>query len=463
MKIQQYAAVTLALLGEKGEKVHSKVIAVVENQHSLLLALAIEALNRIREGIDDENLILGHFANRDEALNNLLSRLIADWTLLDGHIPALLKLANHASYPVRKRAVNLVQRIPTHAAVKLLARLLSDRDSDVHEASFNALKTRALTIEDLPALTEVLKRSTSWGHRRAAIQLIATIAGDDAAHVLISSLNDHDSDVRQAGILALTHYTLSNSALPFLQPLLRAPGWEIRRSAVNLTATIGTSEALANIIPLTADSDQDVRNTVKTVMANLRLTNNEIPLLKNLLTKPAWEARRQAVVFIATIGSREAAEAIISALGDSDTDVRKAALAALKSLPCDAAMVPEFRKVATNRSYEARMSVAEMLARVKDESATGILLALVFDNDSDVQRVALNAIIGHPFSAEQIDSLESSLNTSSYSIRLRAAKMLGLSGACRTIPWLKKRQAQENDADVSAAIAAALRQLAICQ
>lgn len=360
VKVQQFAAIILSLLEENSEKIHRNVVAALADQ-SGWRELSLVALNKIRTSVDDENRIIAYVSDPDDEVQALVLNIIKDWTLSDGHVVALEKLASHSSYKIREVVVKLTKQIGTPRAVALLVRLLGDRDSDVRNASLAALEERSLTPQDLPPLATLLRTSRQWETRRAAVNLIATIPGDQAAPLLIPSLKDTDSDVRAAVETALSTCTLSNAALPLLQPLLKST---------------------------------------------------------------QWQTRRQAVLFLAKIGTAEAAHAMVPSLADSDADVRKSALDSLMSLPTADTMVEALARVATSTRYEARMNAAQMLARIKVQTATAVLLTLVIDRDGDVRRVAQAAIIDHPFTEQQIDGLEISLNASSYSAKEQLRRLV---------------------------------------
>lgn len=398
--VAQLAAIILAKTGEKSEEILGKVRAAVNSEYSFMRVLAIGALNRCRQGVSDENLIISHFTDSNTEVRELVLSLMATWTLGDEHLLALEPFATNINYTIRKEVLSQVMRIPSHAATTLLVRFLGDMDSDVRSLANQALLLRTLTNDDLAPLTSLMRSHISWEVRRAAVNLVATIPGDNAAQALIGSLNDIDNDVRNAVISALDGYTMDNGELQYLRLLLSVISWEVRKKAVEYIAKVGTVEAAAAIIP---------------------------------------------------------------SLKDLDGDVRRAAQNALREMPISAEMLPLIEEVAHSVSYEVRISAVTLLGRLKIEKATEILLSLVFDLDTDVQNAAMAAIVDHPFNPQHVIGLDVQLNAASYSVRERAAKMLSLSRSCHAVTLLKKREGRESDTDVQNAIQQALRALLNCR
>ncbi len=184
----------------------------------------------------------------------------------------------------------------------------------------------------------------------------------------------------------------------------------MRRAAVNFIATISSEDAAHTLITALKDHDSDVRHAVSVALDRYIMTNNELQFLRPLLTVTTWEVRKKALEYVAKVGTAEAASVIIPSLKVNDSDVRQAAGTLLKALPVSAEMIPLIEDVAHHMSYQARINAAVLLGRIKTDSATEVLLSLVFDRDSDVQTTAIAAIADHPFTAQHVEGLNASLN-----------------------------------------------------
>ncbi len=426
------------------------------------MPIAMKALNDMREGVIDENVMLAHLNNPVKEIKNLVVQLSADWKMLEGHITVLEGFADSLDNELKKNVINLAQRIPSDKAVELLTRFLNNYESEIHTAAFDALDKRILTSKNLPALEKIVNDVFNPSHRLAAISLIAKIEGEGAAHLLLNSLADYSSEVRTAAAKALERFKLNNRALDSLKTLLTGFDSDTRLKAVKLAATITTSEALALLIPLLDDGNEQIRTTLASLLPSFKFTNKEIPLLKKVLIEGGWEARENAVFFLSKIGSLEAAEAIIPSLADR-TAICQAAFVALNSLPSGPTLVPALAAVSKTASAEGRKNTAKILARIKVQSATEVLFQLVFDYVSEVQEVALSAISGHPFTVQQVNILLTMLEEMSSTRREKAARMLGFAGDCRALASLRKEQKRELHPDVLEAIAAAIEQLSQCK
>lgn len=463
VKVQELASIILALLGETSDLIHGHVLSAVKTIRGPWSPSVIRALNNVRDGISDENAILVNLDNPLPEVRNMVARVIKKWTFTDGHVPALKSLANSIDFHVREKTVELTQRIQTDAASELLLELLDDGYSSIHTAAFNALNMRTLTNTNLPALEKIVNSSFYQSHKLAAISLVAKIKDDRAAQILLHCLSNLSSDIRKNSAEALEAFKLGNNSLATLKTLLNDHQSDTRLKAVKLVATIGTREALVALIPMLADIYNENATTVVSLLANFIFTNKEIPLLKELLLSGDWNVRPRALRFMASIGTVEAAEAIIPALDDSNGVVRKDAFTALSSLPVSPTMVPPLVQIAQSYSTEVLVSVAKILARIEVQSSTAALIDLAFHSSIQVREAALSALGTHPFSFQQVTSLRTSLENDSSYVREAAAIMLGLAGDCRALVWLINRQAHEWQGSIIQAIATSIGQLSHCQ
>ncbi len=393
--ISQLAAITLAERDIKSDLVKAKVRDALSNDNWTTRRLAIYALNQIRSGVDDENLIIGKLGDSDSDVRNAASDVVSSYRLNNEHLPALNSLMKNDSWPVRQVAVVFAGTINTAESTALIIHLLGDSDSDVRNTVYSQLDRRTLTDRELPLLTQ----------------------------------------------------HLSNGS------------WPIRQSAVNLIGKIGTPKAAQALIPQLGDDDNDVRNSTVTALNKYRLTNNELGLLTKLLANPSWPIRQLAVKFIGTIPTAQATAALIPMLGDSDSDVQGSVVALLKARSLTDAEVPLLRSLSNHGSWPVRQSAAYFLGTIKTDQATSALIPMLGDTDNDVQGTVSASMNGRSLNESHMDALGVVLNHSSWVVRQLAARYLGATSSCRALALLKNRAVVESDNDVRGTIANSVKQI----
>ncbi len=252
----------------------------------------------------------------------------------------------------REAAAQDLANIPTARALKLALKALSDSDSDVKRAaqsSVNQIKQtlpysrRSLQIMDkmLPLL-----KSGGWRQRMETAKVLGMLHTAEAIIPLLDSLNDSDSDVRNAVASSLQ----SLKQLPDLkkvvkknkatfESMLAHKGWKQKVETAKVIDKSGVQRFLPAIVKATGDSDSDVRSAATQAMQNMmsrqkitRLGHGPISELAAIYKSSGWKIRMNAIKVLGATLNPEARHTVLDALDDSDTDVRAAARVAIQRM-----------------------------------------------------------------------------------------------------------------------------------
>ncbi len=259
-----------------------------------------------------------------------------------GRILALLELADEA---------------PT---IEELAEFLTDDDPDVRRTALGVLSEA--TEEWAPAAPVIAAALTDPADtvRRTAIDLLRELrevlapSGKFAA-ALRAALRHPDEVVRAAAVGALWRHRLctvedltalqfdagesvrrevvlglvSMDALTALDAAAKDSAAAIRMEVARGLAVVSDPGGVPTLIALAQDSEVGVRAAAFSAMAHTGCAGEATILARAALTDPAWQVRQGAATALAAADPAEAINPLITATGDANLDVRKAAVRAL--------------------------------------------------------------------------------------------------------------------------------------
>jgi HEAT repeat protein len=255
-------------------------------------------------------------------------------------------------------------------------------------------------------------------------------------------LSSDDMDVPVGDQYGQFQYELDD-----LQYALSSSSWRTRLYAVKELANYPTLRALKMAIEHMADSDYDVRvaasksvNTLKVQVIQMSHPLEVIARLEPLTKSSSWKKRLAAVKTLSQIQSAQTILVMIKMVGDSDYDVRVAAVNGLNK----AMSFSDLKKVArtskrelvdllSSSSWKTRLNALKVLTKAKVRSTIVSVVKGTADSDYDVrvQAVkALNALTNARnytgLSYGKINKLKDLYNTSSsWKVRMNTLKALG--------------------------------------
>ncbi|OGQ03887.1 MAG: hypothetical protein A3D19_07335 [Deltaproteobacteria bacterium RIFCSPHIGHO2_02_FULL_38_15] len=331
----QFAAICLAEQEVSSDVIRQKVKEALQSSGEWeIRQLAVLALNKIRQGVEDENALIARLSDSDSDVQKTALQVVKTFELSDEHLGAFEGLLNHHSWAVRNMATQLVGMVLTPAAAALLIPRLADSDSDVQKSAVQALQRFTLTNAELPALAVLLKNNISWKARQLAVSFIATLKTSEALHAIIPMLSDPDNDVQTMTVQKLNTWDeFTNAELPFFVDLLRYRAWKTRNLAVQFIGKIKTDEAITALIPMLKDSDSDVRKSTIAQLRERNFNDVHVDLLIQVLNSKDWQARTLAAQYLGTTSSQKALDALVDRLLiETDSDATREIKQAIKNI-----------------------------------------------------------------------------------------------------------------------------------
>ncbi|MFH8468798.1 fumarate reductase/succinate dehydrogenase flavoprotein subunit [Streptomyces sp. NPDC017991] len=247
---------------------------------------------------------------------------------------------------VRRAAVALLTETAPVGTGPALAGSLADTDRAVRAAAAASLRELVETLTPEPALRDPLTRALAQSDpvvRAAALNVLRALRLGDAG-LFAPALDDPDASVRIEAVRAL----VSVDAADALALAAADPSREVRVTVAKALATVnpGPAHGVAGAAPdtragvvlaaldrLTEDADALVRGAA---FASLGGTGCPAALAARAVraarVDPAWQVRAGAAAALSAADAavaEVAVGALAEALGDSNADVRKAAVLAL--------------------------------------------------------------------------------------------------------------------------------------
>jgi HEAT repeat protein len=142
--------------------------------------------------------------------------------------------------------------------------------------------------------------------------------------------------------------------------------------------------------------------------------------------------RKQLVEALGAVGT-PAVPPLIQALGDGNSDVRKAACRALGAIG-DRQAVPPLIQALRHGNSDVRAAACEALGAIGDRRAVPPLIQALRDRDSDVREAACEALV--KIGAPAVPHLIQALGDGDWHVREAACRALGAIGDRRAVPPL---------------------------
>jgi HEAT repeat protein len=224
---------------------------------------------------------------------------------------------------VRRAAVEALDKLGDDRAVKPLAALLADKDSNLRSTVEGTL----VKFKAVDTLIEALKSSDANARERAASAL-GKLEDKQATRPLIALLSDRESRVRQSAAEALGKLGDKEAVEPLIA-LLADRETNVRRAAVEALDKLGDDRAVKPLAALLADKDSNLRSTAREALVKLEAVDVLIEALKQ--SNPV--ARIEAARALGRLGDRKAIEPLNNLLQtETDESVKSAVKDALKQL-----------------------------------------------------------------------------------------------------------------------------------
>jgi len=366
----------------------------------------------------------------------------------------------------RRSKLASVAAFKAMAAVALdpMIAVLTDEDSEVRLNATDVIGAVAAPLDvevgvaAVPPLLDRLKNDPEWAVRRKAASAIGglgeTALAGGAAQPLIASLSDSRPEVRAAAAQALGAIgdpvaaaplanllmtnrvgataeiagaleKLGTPAIAPLTPALKSPELDVRLTATQTLATIGTPQAVEPLGVALADPEVKVRRAAASALRNLA-DMRVLPALANALgdqESAVYYAARDA---LARLGA-PAVPVLLQRLGSADTRVAYTAQQALARIG-EAAIAPLVTGMRTAPSDEVARWAAVALGRI-GPTAVEPTAALLADGDASVRaRSAAARALGVTGSKQATLPLTKALQGGSPEVREAAIRAISAIG-----------------------------------
>lgn len=191
------------------------------------------------------------------------------------------------------------------------------------------------------------------------------------------------------------------------------------RSGVRREERSANPRVVAALVEALRDTDAEVRKQALLTLAQMGSKEAEDPI-RAAAKDPDPEVRRQAVFALGQFDDPANYELLASALGDSDVSVSEQAAFALGQLGDHRAVGPLAGTLKSSRSPEVRKQCAFALGLIGDAGAVDALIAALRDDNVDVRAQAAFAL-GEIGDARASDALMTALKDPNPQVRRQAA------------------------------------------
>ncbi|MBI2394592.1 MAG: HEAT repeat domain-containing protein [Deltaproteobacteria bacterium] len=203
---------------------------------------------------------------------------------------------------------------------------------------------------------------------------------------------------------------------------LASPDVSRRRAAAADLVNVPRKEAIPLVAKALGDSDLEVRLAAIVVAARIRMTEAGDRIIP-WLTDPSPALREAACEFFAKLPDPRLVKVLARSLGDTDPRVRLAAVRALGASGSADAVAPLLARLDDSNS-KVRLSVARALARLGDKRAVTPLVSKVQDEASEVRQAVVRTLgeLGDPKASA---ALVIALRDQALEVRIEALSALG--------------------------------------
>ena len=278
---------------------------------------------------------------------------------------ALAGLSQHSSHGVRLAAIVALRRLRSPE----VARFLADRDDLIVQEAARAVNDDGSIEAALPALARVLeeKRFTGEPLLRRAISANLKVGSGDALARLAAFAGDstRPEAMRVEAVAAL-------GVWPEPSPMDRVDGIYLGQAQPRDAAA--AQAAVLRLLQASAGSTTPMRVALADAAGRLRVQGAAPLLIAQLRSDSSPEARVSALRALQALQVANMDEIMKVAVADASSDVRRAALGILPSLPLsDAAKVENLASVIRNGAVSDQQAGFEVLGTLKSSAAEALL------------------------------------------------------------------------------------------
>lgn len=248
-----------------------------------------------------------------------------------------------------------------------------------------------------------------WRARQGAVEDLTRYPTTRALVMAIDAISDSDSDVRNSATRSakqlINSIDMSYETIDIMQslsPRITGGTWKQRQLVAKTLGEVATAEALIPLLPALSDSDSDVRNAAQQSISNLaqrqdlrQVVRANIDIFATLASSGGWKQRQETVKVIGEAQIPKTITILVRAIGDSDSDVRNAAVNATSILitarsfsRVSLRVIDELTDLYRSGGWKVRQQAIKALGATHNQAARNTIIRALSDSDSDVRNAA---------------------------------------------------------------------------
>ncbi|MEN6418914.1 MAG: HEAT repeat domain-containing protein [Clostridiaceae bacterium] len=309
---------------------------------------------------------------------------------------ALSNALNDENALCRKNAVAAFAQVGSDYVAGTLVGHLDDSDEGVRQSIRATLEgfdyeATVKALNDAATNKDGKYNNTYDSVRKASIEMLGQIGGNEAAEALVDAFDDKDQYIRDWAVAAIVQIGYDNSAEALIVAL-HDENSIVRKYAAESFGTLGDARPVQELITTAVQDDSlEVRVSAINSLGEIR-EGTAVESLIVSLGDMDDSIRSAAATALGKIGEKSATESLINALQDEEINVRICAINALGKIGDERAVEPLIT-IFENFNDETKDAAVSALANIGGDQAKEELtpemerlLAVLIGGDEKVSR-----------------------------------------------------------------------------
>lgn len=220
-------------------------------------------------------------------------------------------------------------------------------------------------------------------------QLASPVSPEQSIDELVQAFKQ--APRRNADQYATALAARGGSGVEKLIELLKHEMPHIREFSAAALGRVQAQQAVSSLTPLLQDQEWRVRQAARSALIKIQPEEAMQHLVHGMSNDEPFAVRYHAAGELGKIGTKQAAEVLISHVNDENELVRMAVVNALGSIGSEVAVAP-LSEVLQDESEKVRRAAVLALSRIKSEKVVAPLVAALKDDDWEVRLYAKEAL-----------------------------------------------------------------------
>ena len=372
-KVEEESALGLAELSISSPRVHQILLNSLNHTDWKIKLRAIKTISNISVSKNDEFSLLAKIEDSDFRIQNAAYQYSSKIRLENIHLPILANILANNDPQIRMKALMIINQVNSPESTTLILKSLEDKFSDVQQLAYSLAVKRTLGIEHFNYLKTLLHQNNETLQEQSA-RLIGKIPSTESANTLIQAINEKQSEAQFLIVSALRKMPLTPDQI--------------------------------NQIILSME-DQDTGGKIINILTFWEITDRQIPVLKKTMQSSLWNSRRTTAILLQKNKSPKATKALIEMSGETDSEILKEVMYALKDRPISDELINtiNYRIAKADRDWRTKIRLIQFLSDNDSMMATKSLVSLIPDNHRDIRSAIQLALRDRPLTPELISAM----------------------------------------------------------